>query len=35
MPDNLALYAEVDCPANADAEAVGQAMLDGLTITEY
>lgn len=35
MPDNLALYAEVDCPATADGDKVAQKILDGLTITEF
>lgn len=35
MPDNIALYAEVDCPATAEGDAAAQEMLDGLTLTQY
>lgn len=35
MPNNLALYAEVDCPATAAGNEAAQVILDGLTITEY
>jgi len=35
MPDDIALYAEVDCPSSAEAEDAAQQMLDGLAITEY
>lgn len=35
MPDNLALYAEVDCPATAEGDKAAQTILDGLTITEF
>ena len=35
MPNNLALYAEVDCPATPEGDKAAQTILDGLTISEY
>ena len=35
MPDNLALYAEVDCPATPEGDKAAQSVLDGISITEF
>ena len=35
MPNNLALYAEVDCPATPEGDKAAQTILDGLAITEF
>ena len=35
MPDNLALYAEVDCPATPEGDKAAQSILDGISITEF
>ena len=35
MPDNLALYAEVACPATPEGDKAAQSVLDGISITEF
>lgn len=35
MPQNLAMYAEVDCPATASGDEAAQAVIDGLSFTEF